>query len=209
MKTLKFAFLLISFTGLLFFGCSDELQSPVSPDNLPSELLNKSTVRYFESTEGPNLVDYPHPSTIIEYEERLADGKRFLSYTEHTFFNAAFKDGGIDILTGDGILKVNVIVDVITGEGITWGILTLTPTETDVQGGVWKIGWRGNLSISGFTSDPEPQPIFTAPLKWRGHGIGGTIDGMQFFSDDIITQVDPFNWSGGGGSNCYIKIHYH
>jgi len=207
MKALKYSLILFSFIGLVFVGCSDELQSPVSPENQSPYPLTKYTIRYFESTEGPNLVDYPPPSTMIDYEERFVDGKRFISYTQHTFFNATFEDGGIDVLTGDGILKVNVTVDVNTGEGITWGILNLTPTEADVKGGVWEIGWRGDLSITGFTSDTEPQPIFTAPLKWRGHGVGGTINGMQFFSDDVITQVDPFNWSGGGGKNNYIKVH--
>jgi hypothetical protein len=205
MKTLKHVFLLISLSGLIFWGCSDDSLSPISSDDQSAISLEKNIIRTFKATEGPNTVDYPPPTTLIDYKERFADGKRFLNYAEHTYYNADFDDGGEDILTGDGYLEVNVKVDVNTGEGFTWGKLTITPTETDVEGGVWEISWHGDLSITGFTELGEP--IFSAPLKWVGHGSGGTINGMQFFSDDIITQVDPFNWSGGGGTNCYIKVH--
>ena len=205
MKTLKHVFLLISLSGLIFWGCSDDSPSPISPDDQSANSLQKNIIRTFKSTEGPNIVDYPPPTTLFDYKERFADGNRFISYTEHTFFNANFDDGGEDILTGDGLLELNAKVDVNTGDGFTWGKLTITPTEANVEGGVWEISWHGKLSISGFT--PLGEPIFTAPLKWVGHGSGGTINGMQFFSDDIITQISPFNWSGGGGTNCYIKVH--
>jgi hypothetical protein len=200
MKALKCVLVLFSFVGLMLVGCSDQSQSPVSSEDQFGASLQKFTNRYFTSTEGPKI-----PVVIDDYKDRIVDGNRFLSYTEHTFFKAIFNDGGEDILTGDGVLEVNAKVDVNTGDGFSWGKVTITPTVTDVKGGVWDISWHGKLSISGFTTAGEP--IFTAPLKWVGHGKGGTINGIQFFSDDIVTQVSPIDWSGGGGTNCYIKVH--
>ena len=90
MKSIKVLIALLTVLLFSWSGCSNEQQSPVSSDNQSSILLQKNIKRYFESTEGPDVVKYPPPSTLMNYEERFADGNRFVSYTEHTFFNATF-----------------------------------------------------------------------------------------------------------------------
>ena len=195
MKTLKCFLALFAFVGLMLVGCSDQSQSPVSPNDQMT--LEKNTIRSFTSTEGPSVTNPLYiPGTMHVVNGKVVSKGNL----QNTFFSAIFSDGGPDLLSGDGVLELNSVYDEITFEGHTWGKLTITPTNPDAKGGVWEITWHGKLYF-------DPLKGVVAPLKWVGHGKGGAVNGMQFFCDDTIIYLDPLTWSGGGGTNCYIKVH--
>ncbi len=58
MKTLKCAFFLLTFTGLLFIGCSDTQKSPVTPDN-----GSNSSVNSLKKTTGPGAWIFRNSNT--------------------------------------------------------------------------------------------------------------------------------------------------
>jgi len=200
MKTL-YAIILLAFIGLLYIGCSDELQSPVSYSDQTIQApgsLHKDIIREFTSTEGPNLLD---PGLIVP-DPKIVDGKTiFMGIQENTYFNATFPDGGPDLLSGYGVLELNTIIDNSTGAGFTWGKLTVTPTNPAAEGGLWEITWHGNGYV-----DPSTGMSIT-PLTWVGHGKGGAVNGMQFRCDDTIYMTNLLDWIGRDGENNFIKEH--
>jgi hypothetical protein len=212
MKTLKCVLVLFAFVGLMLVGCSDESQSPVGPSDQSiqsSASLQKNIIRSFTGKEGPDVLGFPPPSTLIDPGSlKIVDGNKMISrgMIEHTYFTATFPldDPRPDLLSGKGILELNSNFDLTTGEGFCWGKLTVTPDNPLALGGVWEISWHGEMYPG---SDPILGVVTICPLKWVGHGKGGAVNGMQLHGDDIIKYIDPFNWRGDGGQNCYIKEH--
>jgi hypothetical protein len=204
MKATRCLSALLAFGGLILAGCSDELQSPVSPNNQSLQgaaSLQKEIIRPFTSTEGPNLLD---PGLVVP-EPRVADGKTiFMGIQENTVFNAVFPDGGPDLLSGYGVLEMNAIIDNSDGSIFNWGTLTVTPTNPAAEGGVWDITFHGHGWIDPLTG------MTTVPLIWVGHGSDGAVNGMQLRGDDTIYMPDLTNlldWIGKDGENNFIKEH--
>jgi len=198
MKALKCVLALFAFVGLMLAGCSDQSQSPLSVDDQSAASLQKNIIRSFTSEEGPNLAD---PGLVVP-DPKIADGKTiFKGIKLNTYFEATFPDGGADLLSGNGKLELNSIIDNTTGAGFTWGKLTITPTNPAANGGVWEISWHGNGYI-----DPSTGMSIT-PLKWVGHGKGGAVHGMQFRCDDTIYMTSLLDWVGKDGENNFIKEH--
>ena len=163
MKTLKCVLVLFAFVGLTLVGCSDESQSPVAPTDQSIQSptsLQKNIIRPFTGKEGPDVVGFLPPLTLIDPgSSKIVDGNKMISrgMLEHTFFKATFKDGGLDLLSGKGILELNSNFDLATGEGFTWGKLTVTPDNPLALGGVWEISWHGEMF-------PGPDPIIRGML---------------------------------------------
>lgn len=203
MKALKCVLVLFSFVGLMLVGCSDQSQSPVSPNDqsLKSPTsLQKNIIRPFTGKEYPTSVVSPGDAHEASDGKTITKGVLFT-----TRFEATFSDGKPNLLTGNGFLELNSIFDINIFEGFTWGKLTVTPDNPDALGGVWEISWHGKMFLG---PDPTTGEIVTiCPLKWVGHGKGGAINGMQLHGDDIIKYKGPMNWYGDGGTNCYVKEH--
>jgi len=206
MKALKCVLVLFSFVGLMLVGCSDESQSPVAPSDQAIQTptsLQKNTIRTFTGYEYGVTLVYPG-------DVNFADGKQITRGVQYTTrFEATFPltDPRPDLLTGNGFIELNSVLDLTSFESFATGKLTVTP-DNPAAGGVWEISWHSK----GFLA-PDPKDhtkiVMTYPGKWVGHGKGGTINGMQVFCDDIIkyNPFDPMDWYGDGGQNCYVKEH--
>ncbi len=168
MKALKFIFVLFSFAGIIFWGCSDEQQSPVSPSDQAS--LQKVATREFSGTNTPT-------ETINEATWKYPDGKiLFCKYVGETEFAVNFPDGGPDIMSGAGVVEINGITDLSKMIGQWHGKFTLTP-NANADGGIWQSTWIGT---STFALDAyNGTPGWILPLTHHGHGEGGSINGMQ------------------------------
>ena len=99
------------------------------------------------------MLGYPPPLMVIDPgSTKFADGKMISrGMLEHTFFKATFKDGGLDLLSGKGILELNSTFDMNKFEGFCWGKLTVTPDNPLALGGVWEISWHGKMFMG-----PDP-----------------------------------------------------
>ncbi|MFZ1290193.1 MAG: hypothetical protein WAR79_08880 [Melioribacteraceae bacterium] len=139
---------------------------------------------------------------LVVSDPKIANGKTIFRGIEmNTYFEATFLDGGPDLLSGYGKLELNSITDNATGDGFAWGKLTLAPTNPEAKGGIWEISWHGNGYIDLSTG------MSITPLKWLGHGKGGSINGMQFKCDDTIYMKGLLDWIGKDGQNNFIKVH--
>ena len=148
MKTLTCATILLACVGLTLVGCSDKSQSPVAPTvqsaSQPAS-PGKCFIRVFTHTMGPNLAD---PNVVIDPgTTEYRDGKMIVTgFVEKSLWNATFLDGGIDLLTGNGVLGMDFVLDLATGEGTSRGTLTITPKAPEALGGVWEVKWHGTMS---------------------------------------------------------------
>jgi hypothetical protein len=190
MKTTNFFFVLFAFVGLLLVGCSDEKQSPVTPIDKGS--LEKVIITYFTSSH------HPIPPYIIDPGEvKLVGG------------NWILKDVGVieqvtsssPLSGGTMIHYLSARMDAVTGEGPVHGSFTIIP-DVNTGGGVWEGNYTGYRSKM-----PGSDTLFILPLDVRGHGRGGTIDGMQLSLDDVITAwgTPPVGWFGSGEG--FFKSH--
>ena len=188
MKALKCFLVLFSFVGLMLVGCSDELQSPVSPVDQGS-LEKKPTVIPFTAA------DYPIPPYVIDPGVVIERGnKRIL----HGLKMQERWECSSDLMDGTWVNEVNGIQDKTTGEGTIYGKVTITPFK-DVGGGVWEGEYHGKIVQSGTPG------IWTCTLSGLGHGRGGTIDGMKY-KVDVILNVFGFpatGWFGTMSGNIY------
>jgi len=195
--------LLMATLAIMMVGCSDDSALPVSPADQATQgvaPLAKSITRVFTATEGPDLsnpLDYiidPGFSPPNNKNKMIVRGM-----VVRNLVNAPFDDGGTDLLTGKGVLEMNFTYDNSANEGVCWGKLTLDPDAPEAVDGVWEITWNGKITLGASG--------FVCPMKWVGHGRGGAIDGMQFFSDDQVMTITsmPFEWTGLGTG--FVKSH--
>ena len=190
MKTLNCVFVLLAFVGLWLAGCSDELQSPVTPIDQGS--LEKIITREFTATEIPTGIINPG---ILIYP----DGKIMLiGHRGTVVFGATFLDGvPPDLLTGPGDVEINGIIDPVTGVGQFHGKLTLRPEAPEAVGGEWEFTWHGDatFSLTAWLNGPG----WTLTIRDVGHGNGGALTGMQCRMDLIISfPPDMSTWTGTG-----------
>ena len=191
MKTTKFLFVLFSFVGLWLAGCSDELQSPLTPIDQGS--LEKIITREFTANEIPTGIINPG---IFKYP----DGKIMLMGHRGTvLFTAEFLPGDTDpdLLTGPGEVQINGMVDPVTGVGQFHGKLTLRPEALEAAGGEWEFTWHGDatFSLTAWLNGPG----WTLTIRDVGHGNGGALTGMQCRMDLIILfPPDMSTWTGTG-----------
>jgi hypothetical protein len=169
MKRFKCVLLLFSFMGLMLVGCSDQSESPVSPSDQAS--IQKVATREFSGTNNPTGI------TINPEIRKYPDGKiLFYKYVGETEFAVNFPDGGLDIMSGAGVVEINGITDLSTMIGQWHGKFTLTP-NANAGGGIWESTWIGT---STFALDAyNGTPGWLLPLTEQGHGEGGSINGMQ------------------------------
>jgi hypothetical protein len=167
MKTLKYFLILFSFIGLMFYGCSDEPESPLSPSD--QTLLQKVFTREFTGINIPTgvidmgIYKYPDNKIIL------------LKHKGPTLFTAYFADGGPDILSGPGEIEINGITDMTTMTGQWRGKLVLTPDE--VPDGLWQFTWHGP-AVFDLTAW-EGGPGWLCSFQMMGHGEGDDVTGMQ------------------------------
>lgn len=186
MKTLKCALILFSFFGLIFYGCSDELQSPVSPSDQQS-LEKIFSTREFTGTNIPTGVIDPG---VYLYPENQIILKK---HKGTTIFTALFADEGPDLLSGPGVIEISGITDFSTMTGEWVGKFMLRPEE--VPDGLWKTAWRGPSTYSPTAWNGTPGWILS--LKFIGRGEGGEIDGMKISAETLVYSDLNFTaWYG-------------
>ena len=197
MKALKCFAVLFSFVGLTLVGCSDQLQSPVSPtDQSISGLgsLEKSIIREFTAIMVPTGGD---PNAGFT---KYPDGKIMLrGHRGNVLFTAEFFPGDTDpdLLSGPGEVEINGIIDPVTGVGQFHGKLTLRPEAPEAAGGEWEFTWHGEatFSLTAWLNGPG----WTLTIRDVGHGNGGALTGMQCRMDLIISfPPDMSTWTGKG-----------
>ena len=185
MKTLKLLAALLSFAGFIFIGCKDNTQSPVNFTG--QDRLKKAVINNFTMSDTINGI-------TNEGEIRLTPGGIW-QIKKYGFYEKIVSDD--PKVNGAMVHYLSASFNATTGEGPVQGSWTLTPTG-DVGGGVWEGKYQG------FRSRTEVPNVYTIPLKLEGHGRGGTIDGMQFFSEVALTvytdgeTVLPTYWFGTG-----------
>ena len=196
MKTTKFFIVLLAFVGLSLVGCSDQTQSPISPNDqsisVQGSLEKKFPPREFTAIEIPDVII--DPGILI-----FPDGKIMLRGHRGTVtFAATFLDGvPPDLLTGPGEVEINGIIDPVTGVGQFQGKLKLTPESPDAGGGEWEFTWHGEatFSLTAWLNGPG----WTLTIRDVGHGNGGALTGMQCRMDLIISfPPDMSMWTGTG-----------
>jgi hypothetical protein len=197
--------LLMSVLVLAVVGCSDDSTPPVSPTDQAAQgaaSLEKRIIRDFEATEGPDLEN--PAGYIIDFGYGPPHNKNKMivrGMVVRNWVRADFPEGGPDYVSGHGVLEMNFTFDLSANEGVCWGKLTLDPDNPEAGDGVWDITWNGTIMLGASG--------LVCPMKWVGHGKGGAIDGMQFFSDDqVMTIWSPFPFEGWGGAGTgFIKSH--
>ena len=204
MRTNIYAVALVAFVGLLLIGCSDNMQSPVSPADQPAQVpasLEKCNVTNIKLADFPIWVT-PTPDVT------LVGGKWHMRKVEvHELVTATKIPSGNPYPLGSGIMVhyLSATFDAVTGEGPVHGSFTITPADNAAKGGVWEGTYEGYRSK---TSTPN---VYALPLRVEGHGRGGTIRGMQIFVKSILTvNADPVThlpvgWSGIGTG--FVKSH--
>ncbi|MHB8337409.1 MAG: hypothetical protein ACYC6P_06315 [Ignavibacteriaceae bacterium] len=192
MKTLKFSVALLLFVGLILIGCNENTQSPVNPSD--QNRLEKATIHNFTMSDTIRGI-------TGEGELKLTPGG--IWQIKKYGFNELIVSAD-PLVNGTMVHYLSATFNAVTGEGPVQGSWTLTPTA-DVGGGVWEGIYQGYRSRS------DAPNVYTIPLKLEGHGRGGTIDGMQFFSTVMLTvytdgvTVLPTYWFGAGEG--FYKSH--
>jgi hypothetical protein len=209
MKALKCFLVLFSFVGLMLVGCSDQSQSPISPDDQLS--LDKKEIHYFTIKDFPVPPPYPY---VIDpgVKQHLPNGDiHYKKVGVFEFTEARDLDGNIDPLV-TGLIEnyLSTMIDGETGSGPANGkTLSANLPGQEVEG-FWETNWEGYRSYVGKKYFDLPigsgeYHYWALPLKMVGHGKGGLIDKMQMkveatiiiFSDDT-NFPEPIFWSGSG-----------
>ena len=190
MKALKCVLVLFSFVGLMLVGCSDQSQSPVSADDQSAALLQKKVLHYFTGVdfpiappEGGEIRDIPGGK--IQFK-KVKVTERFVSDDPR--------------VAGTMVHYLSTMIDAETGAGRVHGSFTLTPDAyPDTK---WVGTYEGDRVYNGktfvdildflepLTPGDGTYDNWTLTLKLEGHGKGGDIDGMQMFSDNILTIMN-------------------
>lgn len=209
MKALKCFLMLVSFMGLMLVGCSDQSQSPVSPNDQVS--LEKKTIHYFTCTNTPVPPPYPYaldpgvkqylPNGDIHYKK--------VGVWEYTVTKDL--DGNIDPL-GTSLMEnyLSSKMNGNTGNGPSHGNLITYRAPGQEYLGIWEIQYTGYRSYMGKQIFNLPigtgeYHFWQLPLKMVGHGKGGVVDKMKLevettlttFSDDAHFP-EPIFWLGSG-----------
>jgi len=214
MKTLKYALLLFSFVGLFFFGCSDDLQSPVSPADQGS--LEKNVIHKFTVTEIP----LPPPYDVDPGTKRyLPNGNIYykavggLEYIEATDIH-----GNIDpLVTGVVENYLTTMINGKTGNGLAHGktIGRNAPGNEDL--GIWETKYIGYRSYVGKQNLDLPigsgeYHVWELPYNMVGKGKGGMVDNMKLYIKGTVTVFsdddnfpEPIFWIGNGSG--FYKEH--
>jgi hypothetical protein len=204
MKTLKFLAALLGFVILLFAGCSDKSQSPVSPVdqsiNQPGS-IEKKTIREFFGTGDP--LEITNPGITKEVKGKTI----FRGMHNRVIVKASFTDGGTDIFSGEGDLELNAIIDFAAGKGNWWGTLKLKPNAPEAHGGLWKLVWYGKATFSPTAWKGGPGWIL--PLKEFGPGKGGALTGLQCNANVIITAPADLSWWHGEWHGFIKSLYGH
>jgi hypothetical protein len=188
MRTFFYAAAFFAMVLLALIGCSDKSQLPLAPVDQTS--LEKVTITNFTLTHFPT-------GLTGEGTIKLVGG------------NWILKDVGvIDILNSSDPLAAGTMThylscnyDAVTGEGPVHGYWTLVP-QANTNGGVWKGNYTGYRSKM-----PGSDTLFVLPLKLVGHGRGGTINGMQLFSNSTITAWGTPLGGHYGSAEGFYKSH--
>ncbi len=192
MKTLKFAVAIITFVGLSLIGCNENTQSPNNPTDQVS--MEKAVIHNFNMSDTIKGI-------TNEGEIKLTPGGIW-KIQKYGVYEKIVSDD--PIVNGTMVHYLSTSINAVTGEGPVQGSWTLTPTG-DVGGGVWEGIYQG------YRSKTDVPNVYSLPLKLVGHGKGGTIDGMQVYSEVQLTvytsgeSVLPTFWFGSGGG--FYKSH--
>jgi len=180
MKTFQSAVALIAFMGLVFLGCSEKSQSPVTPIDQGS--LEKVTITDYTGTITiVGIVD--EGSTKIVGQNIIV--KDMVVLTRFVADNS--------LVTGDLWITINFKFNLNTGEGPTHGKWSIVPD--DYPDDVWEGSFTGYRTKTG-------------PLEWTenvsmvGKGEGEVISGMKNFADGLIYSTHIYEETGfvGEGS---------
>lgn len=188
MKTLNCVAILLAFSGLLLFGCSDQATQPVSPTDQSVQgsgpLAKKDVV---------NFVTYNFPVEVVGGTTWQTPGDiwHVKDKEVHEGVITKYEDGTKELGTSINILSMTLDAE---GEGPVHGSFTMTMES----GGVWNGTYTGYRSYAppapAYPTDPDfptlPFPsslfVFEAPLKIIAHGTGGNIDGKKLSGICVI-----------------------
>ena len=198
MKLLSCALLLIASLAFVLLGCSDNSAPVVAPTDQGAQGLPSPEKGC--SITGLTISDFPIWVTPTP-DVKLVRGKWHMEKVEvQEVITATMIPSGKPYPLGSGIMVhyLSATFDAITGEGPCYGSWTTTPADNAANGGKWEgtyVGYRFRTS----TKD-----VYTLPLTLKGHGTGGTIDGMQMsvistltVNADPVTHL-PLGWTGIG-----------
>ena len=201
MKTRMCAVVLLVFAGLLLVGC-DKFQEPVSPtdqaQNQPGP-LQKSLQRQYAGTVTP--IEALAPGVT-----KYPDGKMTIrGIVQNVVWAVTFSDGGIDLVSGPGLLELNTNTDPNAGEAFWWGKLTLMPSASEAEGGKYQVIWNGKATLG--PSAWLGGPGWIMDFQGRGHGEGGALGGIQLSTPLLVYAAPDFSAWAGGLPGGYIKTH--
>lgn len=187
MKRLIYLVILLVFA--VISGCSDKTQSPVAP----GEKTGQSQLEKAVVTEFTVYKDVP-VALISPGELTTENGMTVMR-------DVVTKDlyqTSTPLVTGYAINTVNMISSEATQTAVVWGTFIITPESPEAGGGKWNCAYKGNTVKTG-------ESEWKTYLHGKGLGEGGTIDGMIYDVDLVITSWDnpPTFWLGSGTG--YLK----
>jgi hypothetical protein len=188
MRTLKCFFVLLTFVGLLFIGCSENSSPVASPTDLNVNTTSTPTSlgKIIETTftGREDLIDFA-------YGKDVSKGNRLVE--KGVWFESLWTINGVELLDGAVVdYTFNVSFNDL-GEGPMQGKFTMT-----VGGGMLEGTVEGKMFA---ISEDELQGIF----KYVGHGKGGTIDGLKFSCTETYHESKSYAFYPYGDLVGYIK----
>ena len=198
MKTLKSVLVLFTFLGLMFVGCSDESQSPISPSDQGLLAKDKKNVE-FTFTSSPDVF--------------IADPTEYMNFAGRTVHMKDYPVIDLPIASDNRVTGrmehfLSFKLDLETGEGPCHGKWTIIPSDlTNTDEGIWE------GTYEGFRFKTEDPYVFILPIKLIGRGSGGSIDKMQILMKaDLVVSTNaayfpmPIYWVTTNGTGV-IKEH--
>jgi hypothetical protein len=184
MKKMKYFLWFFVVLGIALAGCSEKL-SPVDP--IEESSMEKVFVSDFTAFMYPTSVTDPG-------EEKILQGMILVKNMTGTL-NV---ESDNPFMNGSGTIIYNCNLDNVTGEGHYWGSVSLT-LEAD-PGAVWDWTYNGKVAQTG-------EFEWTLSLKLVGKGTGGSVAGMHFLGENIVTYAEPFPsfWEGNASGTIRYK----